>query len=504
MTFIHLMNATAATPLRQRIVTWVLTPRSPVEVVIALMAPFVLHVLVNAVLSLAASLLARLVACVLPRTLGAAAAIRPEVRRTCVCVRLDAFGACFHHAKLLHIAVHGTLRLQLRSPSVRAQPMPTAARMNTAPPLAPSSRMKRMVMRTLLRLASHARVVLRNIALEIEFMESGGGVGRELVRFAPATMELTGEKKVTTSGLAQNVDGVLCATLTVVGYAPFACTPEECCGEEDAGASKPTPRCANGLATGDGGHLELYTELAWSRGGGPGSLLQLRRLALSCEAPGAVVRLPARCIARIVALAAAAAPPSAAAPGAAAPAPVDTIASLLSAHCAGARVTLDVASIAVESSALLRGVTALPVLVRARATGMKLDVRASRGTSSAPHRPRSRCGATGLASPPVSGASAPPTERAAAQGAAAAPTLAIDASLASLTIAALVDAQWTSVLALPEVRVTSSVVFTRDFVTSRAALGPAWCADSSVDAVSFLFCTVTFHANHAHNLTRSP
>ena len=449
-------------PHFERITAWVLTPRSPVEVAIALAAPVALHILINIVLSLTASLIARLLACVLPYTLGIAAPVRPAVRRTCVCVRLDAFGAFFHRAKLLHIAVHGTVRLNISAPSAPPRPMPPDVRLGASPPVA---RLKRMLTRALLRLASHARVVLRNVALELEFVDNGDGTDCELVRFAPVTVELTGEKKVTTSGLAQNVDGVLCATLTVVGYAPFACAPGDC-GGESADAPKRRVPCQNGLATGDGGHLELYTELAWSRSG-PASLLQLRRLALSCEAPGAVVRLPARCIARIVALAAAVAPPSAAAPELPATAPADVCASLLCAHCVGARVTVDLSSIALEVSASLRGAKRpLPALVRVRATGTKLDVRVSSEASAARRH---------------SGASSTSAERAVAQSAASAPTLALDASLASVGVAAFIGAEWNSVLALPEMRATSSIVFTRDFVTPRAARGPAWSSRSTVE-----------------------
>ena len=40
--------------------------------------------------------------------------------------------------------------------------------------------------------------------------------------------------------------------------------------------------------------------------------------------------------------------------------------------------------------------------------------------------------------------------------------------------------------------------------TSPRADGGAGDGDGDFDGVRFLLCTVTLHANHAHNLTRSP
>ena len=46
-------------------------------------------------------------------------------------------------------------------------------------------------------------------------------------------------------------------------------------------------------------------------------------------------------------------------------------------------------------------------------------------------------------------------------------------------------------------------IATVGFLSKRFAPGASADANPG-DAVSCLLCTVTFHANHAHNLTRSP
>ena len=440
---------------RSAVMEWANTPRSPLEVAFALIiVPVLLRLLGNALLSLGATCIARLAACAVPRRLHAAQ--RPRVRRACVCVQIDLWAAIWRGARLLTITVSGELHLKLGA-AVSPPPPPPSLRPAVGTP--PVGTLRRCGARCLLRLAAQTRVVARNVKLVLFFVEANAphAVVDE-VRFAPMSLTLTGEKKSVDVATSETARGVLCANVSIDGRAPLECAADE-----------PAP---HGLGTGQG-HLELSAELAWRDGASGGAVpLRLRRVALRCDVPGAVVRLPATCIARIAAVVAAAdRSPAAnmAAPTLPSTSPplIDALATLIAHHCgAGARVTVDVSSIAVEVSATIRA-AAVPELVRVRAAAIKLDLRTGGGGGDTLSSARVRFGAG-----------------AADECESSTVTLALEASVGRVDASARVRIPhqplpvWAPLLALPELRATAAISLVPTRTLGQDAYG--WDSRSSL------------------------